>query len=80
MKPKKINPVRGGREWIGYDQQDVADYLGITVAAYRKKESGGSTFTDEQKVKLAELFGWSAEQMNDYLYGGILPIGKATLA
>ena len=80
MKPKKINPVRGGREWIGYDQQDVADYLGITLAAYRKKEAGISTFTDEQKVKLAELFGWTIEQMNDYLYDGILPVGNAHLA
>lgn len=80
MKPKKNNPIRGSREWSGYTQQDVADYLGIKCGAYRKKESGNAPFTDEEKVKLAELFDWTVEQMNLYLYGGILPIRTTELA
>ena len=37
MKPLEI---KGARARLGYKQQYMADNLGISVATYRKKESG----------------------------------------
>lgn len=37
-------------------QQEVADFLGITVQAYRSKEKGVSQFTQDEMFALASLF------------------------
>lgn len=37
-------------------QQDVADYLGITVQTYRAKEKGLYEFTQDEMFALSELF------------------------
>ena len=74
MKPLEI---KGARTRLGYTQQYVADELGMTVHSYRKKESGCVKFTDEEKMRLAVLLCLSVQQVNDYLYDGLLPIGAA---
>jgi len=37
-------------------QQDVANYLGITVQTYRLKEKGRNEFTQDEMFLLSELF------------------------
>ncbi len=37
-------------------QQEVADYLGITVQAYRAKEKGNAQFTQDEMFALASFF------------------------
>lgn len=37
-------------------QQDLADYLGISVQAYRDKEKGKRAFTQDEMFAIAELF------------------------
>ena len=37
-------------------QQEVADYLGITVQSYRRKEKGYTTFTSDEMFAIAKLF------------------------
>ena len=71
MKPLEI---KGARARLGYKQQYMADNLGISVATYRKKESGVIRFTDKEKTKLLEL---TPAQMNDFLFDGELPIEVA---
>ena len=72
MKPLEI---KGARTRLGYTQQFVADELGMTVHSYRKKESGCVKFTDEEKKNLSLVLGLTIEQINDWLYDGLLPIG-----
>ncbi len=55
----------------------MADNLGISVATYRKKESGVIRFTDKEKVKVTKLLELTPAQMNDFLFDGELPIGSA---
>lgn len=80
MIPRKVNEVKGARTRLGYTQQDMADYLGITLPTYRKRESGVVKFTDEDKAKLTKLFEWDFDQMNRYLYDGMLPFDGAQTA
>ena len=74
MKPLEI---KGARARLGYKQQYMADNLGISVATYRKKESGVIRFTDKEKVKVTKLLELTTAQMNDFLFDGELPIGSA---
>lgn len=37
-------------------QQEVADYLGITVQSYRAKEKSNSQFTQDEMFALASFF------------------------
>lgn len=71
MKPLEI---KGARTRLGYTQRDVAEQLGMSLPSYRKKESGYIRFTDKEKADLAVLLMLSPEQINDYLYDGLLPI------
>lgn len=75
MKPLEI---KGARARLGYKQQFMADNLGISVATYRKKESGAIRFTDKEKAQVTKLLGLTPEQMNDFLFDGVLPIGNQT--
>lgn len=72
MKPLEI---KGARTRLGYTQQYVADELGMTVHSYRKKESGCVKFTDKEKKNLSVVLGLTLDQINDWLYDGLLPIG-----
>ena len=74
MKPLEI---KGARARLGYKQQYMADNLGISVATYRKKESGVIRFTDKEKIKVSKLLALTPAQMNDFLFDGELPIGSA---
>jgi len=73
MKPLEI---KGARARLGYKQKYVADKLGISVANYRKKESGHIRFSDVEKIELSKILELSPAQMNEFLFDGILPIGK----
>ena len=73
MKPLEI---KGARARLGYKQRQMAEMLGIPTSSYCNKENGVVRFTEEEKVKVAELLGFSPQQMNDYLFDGILPIGS----
>lgn len=73
MKPLEI---KGARARLGYKQRHMAEKLGIPVSSYCNKENGVAKFTDVEKVKVAELLGFTPEQMNDFLFDGILPIGS----
>ena len=74
MKPLEI---KGARARLGYKQQFMADNLGISVATYRKKESGVIRFTDKEKAAVTKLLELTPAQMNDFLFDGELPIGGA---
>jgi DNA-binding XRE family transcriptional regulator len=74
MKPLEI---KGARARLGYKQQFMADNLGISVATYRKKESGVIRFTDKEKAAVTKLLELTPAQMNDFLFDGELPIGSA---
>ena len=73
MKPLEI---KGARARLGY-KQFMADNLGISVATYRKKESGVIRFTDKEKAAVTKLLELTPAQMNDFLFDGELPIGSA---
>lgn len=75
MKPLEI---KGARTRLGYKQRHMAEKLGITLCNYCNKENGKSKFTDAEKVKIAELLGFNLEQMNDFLYDGLLSIGSSS--
>ncbi len=74
MKPLEI---KGARARLGYKQQYMADNLGISVATYRKKESGVIRFTDKEKIMVTKLLELTPDQMNDFLFDGELPIEVA---
>ncbi len=73
MKPLEI---KGARARLGYKQQYMADNLGISVATYRKKESGVIRFTDKEKIQVTKILELTPMQMNDFLFDGELPIGN----
>ena len=74
MKPLEI---KGARARLGYKQQYMADNLGLSVATYRKKESGVIRFTDKEKIMVTKLLELTPDQMNDFLFDGELPIEVA---
>lgn len=74
MKPLEI---KGARARLGYKQQYMADNLEISVATYRKKESGVIRFTDKEKIMVTKLLELTPAQMNDFLFDGELPIEVA---
>ena len=74
MKPLE-NKGAGAR--LGYKKQFMPDNLGISVATYRKKESGVIRFTDKEKAVVTKLLELTPAQMNDFLFDGELPIGSA---
>lgn len=72
----KLSEIRGARARLGYKQKYMADELGISVATYRRKESGSSKFTAKESAKVAKILELSPGQMNDFLFDGELPIGN----
>ena len=74
MKPLEI---KGARARLGYKQKFMAEQLGIPVSSYCNKENGIVKFTDAEKMKVGNLLRLSPDQINDFLYDGLLPIGRA---
>lgn len=72
----KSSAIKAERVRCGYTQSEAAQMLGIPVSRFRAKEWGVSMWTDEEKVRLTEIYGLSVHQMNEYLYNGILPLDK----
>lgn len=73
MKPLEI---KGARARLGLKQYQMAEMLGTSVSTYSDKENGKRKFTDDEKVRLIQIFDWTPSQMNDYLFDGKLPIGE----
>lgn len=64
----KVARVRKGKS-----RGDIARLIGKSRNAYAKKESGGSAFTDEEKLAIAEELDLTAEQFDDIFFDGKLP-------
>lgn len=78
MEQVKNTPrwVRGYRYAYGFSQEYMAEQLGISVASYRKKESGVSSFSDREKIVVARVLNLNQEQVNDIFFDGMLPMAK----
>lgn len=78
MKQLKIKPneVKSARVRLGYDQQFMADSLGISLDSYGGKERGKLNFTDAEKIELAKILNMTVDQLNDVLFEGKLPTGN----
>lgn len=70
MKPREI---KGARTRLGFSQKYMAEQLDITEAAYGRKERGTVRFTDREKVIVARVLGFTAGQVNDYFFDGMMP-------
>ncbi|HDD0422713.1 TPA: helix-turn-helix transcriptional regulator [Staphylococcus aureus] len=49
-----INKVSNYRKFMGLTQQEMADYLSISVQAYRKKEKNFTPFKDVEKLLIRD--------------------------
>lgn len=52
------------RNELGYTQPEVAKVLGITVAAYSRKENGKRPWFEVEMQKLAEFFGVTLDEID----------------
>lgn len=73
---KSPNWVLGARCAYGCSQKQMAEVLGISETSYRMKEMGHASFTDEEKIELAKIFGFSMYQVNQIFFNGAFPIGN----
>ena len=55
MLETKINKVKGYRNYLGLNQTQMAEKLGITLTSYRNKENGKTTWKDSERVKIKEM-------------------------
>lgn len=60
--------VRGYRCAYGYSQEYLANLLGISTSQYRKKESGVASFSDSEKVIVAQVLNLNQDQVNDIFF------------
>lgn len=51
----------------GMSQAEVADYVGLSMTAWRSKRSGKVAFTVPEFIRLAELLALPLEQVIDLL-------------
>ncbi|MDU1252905.1 MAG: helix-turn-helix transcriptional regulator [Peptostreptococcaceae bacterium] len=58
-----VNILKSLRVKQGLKQQDVANYLGITVSAYNYKENGKRKFSIDEAIKLARLLKCDIEDI-----------------
>ncbi len=70
MKPLEI---KGARTRLGLSQKYMAEQLNINEQSYGKKERGIVRFTDQEKVIVARVLGFTAGQVNDYFFDGMMP-------
>ena len=66
--------IKAQRIRLGLTQEKVAAELGMNPHTYRKKESGSSPFSEDEKLSLAETLHLDPMQLNDFLFDGKLPI------
>ena len=64
--------LKGIRKKAGMTQTQVANELGISMAAYQSKESGEFGFKDSEKLMIHNLFNMSFQEFDEILYGGML--------
>lgn len=58
-----VNILKSLRVKQGLKQQDVANYLGITLSAYNYKENGKRKFNVDEAIKLARLLKCDIEDI-----------------
>lgn len=61
MKPRKVLAYRKSIDWT---QKEVADFLGISVDAYSKKERGLSEFKENEMVNFTNLINENGKEAN----------------
>ena len=57
------NKLKSLRAEHDFNQQDIADYLGIQKTTYNNKENGKNDFTVTEAKQLAELFNSSIDDI-----------------
>lgn len=57
------NKLRALRSEHGFDQQYMANYLGIARTTYQYKETGQKDFTVTEAKRIAELFDLSIDDI-----------------
>lgn len=55
MEKVKTNKIKGFRNYLGLNQTQMADMLGISLAAYRNKEQGKTTWKDSERIIIKEM-------------------------
>ena len=58
-----MKKVQVARMMNGLKQCDVAEVLGVSRQMYNKKENGNSSFSLEQALIVAKLFGTTTEEL-----------------
>ncbi len=58
-----MKKVKVARIMNGLKQCDVAEVLGVSRQMYNKKENGNSSFSLEQALIVAKLFGTTTEEL-----------------
>lgn len=66
--------IKGARVRKNLTQASVAEKLGMKQTTYSAKENGRSKFSDKEKIALASLLELTPDQMNEFLYDGMLPL------
>ncbi|OFK62563.1 hypothetical protein HMPREF2811_02580 [Globicatella sp. HMSC072A10] len=51
-----MNKLVGLRSSLSMTQTDMANYLGISTQSYWNKENGRRPFSDNEKIKIKNLF------------------------
>lgn len=64
--------LRAMRKRERLTQSEVADKLGISIGAYKSKESGETSFKDSEKLMLFDLLHMSYDEFDKILFGGKL--------
>lgn len=55
--------IKGERARLGYNQQFIADKLGISKSTYNLKENGKREFTETEMRILSMIFGKSLDEL-----------------
>lgn len=59
----RTDKIKNLREFYGFSQKEIAEYLNLSTNGYSMKENGLRKFTLDEAKKLAELFGVSIEEL-----------------
>jgi len=55
MEFSKVKKVKGFRNYLGLNQTQMANRLGISLAAYRNKEQGKTEWKDNERIIIKEM-------------------------
>lgn len=67
----RINSIKMLRKSRGLTQQEISDYIGISIRNYREKESGYLQFSQEEIAKLITLFSLNGDEVLFYFFNQI---------